>query len=306
MKINKQAILTVIGFLLICLITSSCASKSDMHDNSIQDSPSMDESGAPELGFGEESQPGINSNDIGGIEPEKIITNVYISLETTEFDSTIKGLNGIISRNKGYIESSHISSITRTNNRIFKHAEYTIRIPRDNIDSFTDEMDSVGNLVSRGTSKEDITKQYYDTKSRLNLLKTKEERMTELLKKAQKIEDIITIENQLSEIIYQKENLTKNILDMDDKVSYSIVNINISEVEKLRGDITTKTTFATKVFNTFSDSLYVFKIFIEKFTLVFIYALPFLLVGGTIIFLIIKIIKIRRGSKTQNRENISN
>ena len=137
-------------------------------------------------------------------------------------------------------------------------------------------------------------------------MKTKEERMTELLKKAQKIEDIITIENQLSEIIYQKENLTKNILDMDDKVSYSIVNINISEVEKLRGDITTKTTFATKVFNTFSDSLYVFKIFIEKFTLVFIYALPFLLVGGTIIFLIIKIIKIRRGSKTQNRENISN
>ena len=97
--------------------------------------------------------------------------------------------------------------------------------------------------------------------------------MTELLKKAQKIEDIISIENQLSEIIYQKENLTKNILDMDDKVSYSIVNINISEVEKLRGDITTKTTFATKVFNTFSDSLYVFKIFIEKFTLVFIYML---------------------------------
>ena len=119
--------------------------------------------------------------------------------------------------------------------------------------------------------------------------------MTALLKKADKMEDIIAIENQLSDIIHQKENLTKNILDMDDKVSYSIVSMNISEVEKLRNDITVKTTFAARISNAFSESLHTFKAFIEGFIIAIIYIWPFLLIGGLIVFLILRfIIKKRR------------
>ena len=41
------------------------------------------------------------------------------------------------------------------------------------------------------------------------------------------MEDIITLENQLSQIIYEKENLTANLKDMDDKVDYSTVHLEI-------------------------------------------------------------------------------
>lgn len=292
MKINRQAILIIMSLLLVCLIVSSCSSKSGMNESTAQDDAVMGGAEPSETDIKGESQSDAGFSS-GSIEPEKIITSVHLSLETTEFDSTIENLDNIINKNKGYIENSHISSRNRINNKIFKHAEYTVRIPKDNVNGFTDEIGSVGNVVSQSTSKEDITKQYYDTESRLNLLKVKEERMTALLKKAEKIEDIITIENQLSEIIHQKESLTKNILDMDDKVSYSIVHLDISEVEKLRSDVTTKTTFATRISNTFNDSLYTFKVFMEGFVLVFIYALPFLLIGGLAAFLIFKFIRKR-------------
>ena len=40
------------------------------------------------------------------------------------------------------------------------------------------------------------------------------------------MEDIIALENQLSTIIYEKENLTINIKDMDDKIDYSTSILN--------------------------------------------------------------------------------
>ena len=294
MKINKRVIPAIISLLLIALIICSCASKSDMSldENYIPQNMDTRDLAPSEADFEKGSQTGAG---IDNIEPEKIITSIHLNLETKEFDSTIENLGKIISTNKGYIENSHISDRGRINNKIYKYADYTIRIPRNNLEGFTDEISSIGNITSQNISKEDITKQYYDTESRLNLLKTKEERMTALLKKADKMEDIIAIENQLSDIIHQKENLTKNILDMDDKVSYSIVSMNISEVEKLRNDITVKTTFAARISNAFSESLHTFKAFIEGFVIVIIYIWPFLLIGGLIVFLILRfIIKKRR------------
>ncbi|HZK58215.1 MAG TPA: DUF4349 domain-containing protein, partial [Clostridia bacterium] len=278
-------------------IISSCASKPTMSEDSVQSNTAIGNRGEfPEVSPEESAQADADS-DIGGIEPEKVITSVFISLETTEFDSAIENLGSIVSKSKGYVENSNISSRGRINNKVFQHAQYTIRIPKGSVDTFTGEMDSIGNVVSQSTSKEDITKQYYDTESRLNLLKVKEERMTALLKKAERIEDIITIENQLSEIIHQKESMTKNILEMDDKVAYSIINMEISEVEKLRSDVTAKTTFAARISNAFNDSLYTFKVFVEGVVLIFVYTWPFLLVGGLIAFLVFKFIKTKRETK---------
>ncbi len=296
MKANKRAILIIISLLTVVLIISSCASKSDMSEDSIQSNATGNRGEFDEVSPEESAQADADSG-IGGIEPEKVITSVFLSLETTEFDSAIENLDNIVSKSKGYVENSHISSRGRINNKVFQHAQYTIRIPKGSVDTFTGGMDSIGNVVSQSTSKEDITKQYYDTESRLNLLKVKEERMTALLKKAEKIEDIITIENQLSEIIHQKENMTKNILEMDDKVAYSIINMEISEVEKLRSDITAKTTFATRISNAFSDSLYTFKVFVEGVVLIFVYTWPFLLVGGLVGFWVFKFVKTRREIK---------
>ena len=296
MKANKRAILIIISLLTVVLIISSCASKSDMSEDSIQSNATGNRGEFDEVSPEESAQADADSG-IGGIEPEKVITSVFLSLETTEFDSAIENLDNIVSKSKGYVENSHISSRGRINNKVFQHAQYTIRIPKGSVDTFTGGMDSIGNVVSQSTSKEDITKQYYDTESRLNLLKVKEERMTDLLKKAERIEDIITIENQLSEIIHQKENMTKNILEMDDKVDYSIINMEISEVEKLRSDVTAKTTFAARISNAFNDSLYTFNVFVEGVVLIFVYTWPFLLAGSLIAFLVFRFVKTRREIK---------
>lgn len=291
-RIKKAVVVPIISLLALVFliflfnVNNLSISKTSM-ENSVAD---MAIGSYPKMAAIEDEKLDFVS-DNSRVEPSKVITNVYISLETIEFGSTTDNLNEIINKNNGYKEDSSISHNNYINNRIYKYAQYTIRVPKESVDSFIKEISSIGNVVSQNTSKQDITKQYYDTESRLNVLKIKEERILTLLEKAEKIEDIIAIENQLSEIIYQKESLTKSILDMDDKVSYSTVSINISEVEKLTSGITTETTFGTKISNAFRDSLYFFKVVLEKFLITFIYVLPYFLIIGIIGILAYKFVR---------------
>jgi len=290
MRIKKRIAIPAVSILVIILMvfffnTSNFSNMESSRQNSAYDM-GMAIGSSPEMASSEEAKYDMNFSN--SLEPSKVITNIYISLETMEFSSTTDNLSGIINKYNGYIENSNISQNNYTNNKTLKRGEYTIRVSKEKIDSFINEIDSIGNVISQNTSKQDITKQYYDTESRLNVLKIKEERILALLERADKIEDIITIENQLSDIIYQKENLTKNLLDMDDKVSYSTVYVNISEVEKLTSGVTTKTSFGVKIATAISDSFYFFKVGLEKFVIAFIYAIPYLLIVGAIGILVYK------------------
>ena len=208
-------------------------------------------------------------------EPDKIITTVSITMETVEFDQTSENLNELIKKYKGYVESSNISHNNYIHSSRLKYSNYSIRIPRENLDKFVDDIKEIGNIISENTSKLDITKSYRDTESRLRVLETKEERILALLEKAEKMEDIIALENQLSEIIYQKENLTADLMEMDDKVDYSTVHLELREVAKLTPGENVKTPFFAKLANAFKNSIYYFTQNIESFLISIIYFLPY-------------------------------
>lgn len=144
-------------------------------------------------------------------------------------------------------------------------------------------------MLSENTNKQDVTKQYKDTESRLKVVTVKEERILALLEKAEKIEDIIALENQLNEVIYEKENLKTSLIDIDDKVDFSTLHINIQEVDRLTNSETVETTFGTRIKNAINDSFFGFKSSFENFVIWFIYSLPFIIVFGILIYIAFKI-----------------
>ena len=149
----------------------------------------------------------------------------------------------------------------------------------------------------------DITKQYRDTQSRLKVLETKEARILALLEKAEKMEDIIALENQLSTIIYDKENLTANIMNMDDSVNYSTVNFQLEEVAKLSSGDNIKTPFGTRVMNALKESAYYAGRFFEDAIIALIYFFPYGIVISIIGYLVLKIIKRRKGKSIRKDAN---
>lgn len=220
--------------------------------------------------------------DIGIMPPQqdsgdgsKIVVNVNLSIETTKFDESVISIENLIKTHNGFIaQSNTYSNGGSYGERTHRVASYTIRIPKENLEAFLASSGVVGEVVSKSSSKDDMSKYYQDTESRLNVLKIKEERLLELLDRAEKMEDIITLENTLNDVIYEKESLMGTLQSIDDRVSYSTVYVNVSEVERVEKPVTVETSFAEKIGNTFVKSIANAKHFFESIILGIIYALP--------------------------------
>ncbi len=289
---NKKLFFIVSLILSFSLIFSGCgAKKSESYDMATEDMPPTEQWREMDNNENEESK-----GQYGTTEPEKIITTISISMQTKEFVDTTNKLTAIIEKHKGYVENSNIFHNNYYNSARLKYSEYTIRIPKENLNQFVIDLKEIGNIISENTSKADITKQYKDTKSRLRVLEIKEGRILDLLKKAEKMEDIIALEDQLSNIIYEKENLTANIMDMDDKVNYSTVQFQLEEVAKLIPSENIKTPFWTKIGNAFKNSMYFFTDNVENLIISFIYFLPYGLIIGILAYLVWRFIKKRKNN----------
>mgnify|MGYP002226154573 CR=1 FL=1 len=76
-----------------------------------------------------------------------------------------------------------------------------------------------------------MTLTYVDLQSHRDALQTEQERLLQLLEQAESIEDIITIEQRLSDVRYQLESMESQLRSYDNQVDYSTVYLYIDEVE---------------------------------------------------------------------------
>ena len=104
------------------------------------------------------------------------------------------------------------------------------RIPSASFNSFMNEADGLGKIISRSTNVENITKQYNDNASQIESLKIQESRLLEMMEKAEIIDEMITVEARLSEIQSQLKSANNYQSSMDTDVEYSTVTINVAEV----------------------------------------------------------------------------
>lgn len=282
----------ILTLILLLAFISGCASQSkDM----VSEEPSAPNEGMPmpspavpsepaerPAEEGDFGKPDFGTGSGGSIEPDKIITTISLGFESTEFDKSLEELYKLIEENKGYISSSNIYFGNYYGSQMYRTGNFSIRIPRDMVNQFKAFIPQIGNIISESSSKEDVTRYYTDTESRLGVLEIKEERLLSLLERAEKIEDIIALENQLSEVIFEKENLKATLINLDDRIDYSTFNITINEVAKVTSTETVETTFFTKIKNAFNNSLYQFRRSLENFVIFLIYNLP-----GIIVLLIV-------------------
>ncbi len=285
--------LMIFSFLIsILLIFTSCGSSGN-HDNmATKENANISES--YEESYDSAAKDTIDSEDNidpSEVEPitDKIITNIYLDIETTDFKSFINNLEELLTKNNGYIENSNIYH--NDYSRTYKSGNFVIRIPKDKADEFKIAIAEKGHLTSESTNKQDVSSHYRDTESRLKIIETKEQRILKLLDSATTMSDIIELEKELNNTIYEKESLTSSLLNLDDSIDYSTVHINIMEVERYSNVENKDTGLSTRISNAFKDSLHFFTGSLEDILIFMIYAMPFLIIFIILIFIIRKLLK---------------
>ncbi len=188
-------------------------------------------------GTGSSDADGFVGGEVSVNLSEKIIYTAYSEIETTDFEGSIETVTTLLSQYGGFIESSSVTGndlqSTYNGYTSYRNATYSLRIPRENFSAVTAALPQIGNVLYLSHDATNITSQYTDTESRLNAYETEEARLLEILAKAETVEDLISVESRLSEVRYEMENLTSQLKNWDNQVSYSTVTLYIREVEIL-------------------------------------------------------------------------
>lgn len=218
----------------------------------------------------------------------KIIRTVNLYMETLYFDELVTILTQKAEQYEGYVESSDVSNhgYYGTGTR---YGYFRVRIPAAQADEYIKSMGDKGVIVSQSENLEDVTLQYVDTQSHIEMLKVERERLMELLEKAETLEEILMIEERLTSIRYELESYESQLKVLDNKINYTTIMIDVSEVEQ----ITTpqKASLGDKIADTFMDSLRGIRDGVEWLIVFIIGKIPYIALLAVFVLLIVLLIK---------------
>ena len=221
----------------------------------------------------------------------KLIRNVSMNLETREFDALTKSISDAVTFFGGYMEQADVSgnSLYWSGERSNRYSNITARIPENKLDAFLTEVSSQGNVTYKNESVQDVTLQYTDITSRKKTLQMEQERLWELLEKAESVDAVIALEARLSEVRYQLESIESQLRTLDNQIVYSTVYLSIQEVQVLTS--TDPDTIPVRIQKGLSRSFNTLKISSVDFLVWFISSLPILAVFAVLVFIAVIILK---------------
>ena len=236
------------------------------------------------------TDPARTSDEATPVE-RKLIRNVSMHLETREFDALTKSISDAVTFFGGYMEQSDVSgnSLYWSDERSSRCSNLTARIPENKLDAFLTEVSGQGNVTYKNESVQDVTLQYTDITSRRKTLQMEQDRLWELLEKAESIDAVIALEARLSEVRYQLESIESQLRTLDNQIVYSTVYLSIQEVQVLTS--TDPDTIPVRIQKGLSRSLNTLKISSIDFLVWFISSLPILAVFAVLVFIAVIILK---------------
>ena len=155
----------------------------------------------------------------------KIIKEGSISFKSTDAKKTRDDIVKFVNENNGYLSNDNITNYSgSTRYRI------TIRVPADNFDKLLEEISGAAKKVdSKEIKALDVTEEFVDVESRIKTKKELEARYKELLKQANKVDDILSIEKEIGALQTDIEVFEGKFRYLKDKIAYSTLTVDFYE-----------------------------------------------------------------------------
>ncbi|AOY76708.1 DUF4349 domain-containing protein [Clostridium formicaceticum] len=164
----------------------------------------------------------------------KIIQRGRVALEVENFEEVHQKVLTLVESTKGYVQHNEVYyySLNREYpEESLKNASMELKVPNHEFFSVFEALKTLGNVVEENTSAQDITESYMDIENQVKNLKIQEERLRDILQKAEKVEDLLRIENELNRIRTEINHFTGTLKNYDHLVAMSTISLNITQVK---------------------------------------------------------------------------
>jgi hypothetical protein len=243
-SISVRAIpVILVCMLLVVLPVLACASSPVNTSHSYETSPEvpMPPAPAPEPveapGFGIAKQTGgealsardYDDSDIDTID-RKIIKSGNITLVVDDIVVSIDAISDMANELGGYVVSSN--KYQSNNDRL--SGMVTIRVPAERFDDAFDRLRGLAiDVPYENTRSVDVTEEYTDLEAQLHNLEATEAQYLSLLEKAETVEDILKVQQELSNVRGQIERIKGRMQYLDRTSDMSLIEISLEEKKSI-------------------------------------------------------------------------
>ena len=280
---------------------SGYAERAPQNDSSAYDSYRDGESfESDSAGDDGSNMPNYHQSEAKAIDRQKLVYSCDMSIDVLEFDEAVDEIHNLIDRNNGFIESENFSDGGNTSQwryadtQKWKTLNTTIRIPSANYDEFCKDAESIGDMRRKNSSVQNLTTEYSDLKTTLEIYEAKEKRYLDILADIKNEADAISVENELTSIEVEIARIKTRMNNIENDVAYSYIYLNLNEVREYseKPEIVKTDTFGQRLKNTLSKTGSSFLNFLEVILFIVIRVFPYLLFIGIIIFIFVKMIQL--------------
>jgi hypothetical protein len=170
-----------------------------------------------------------SSNTASNIEP-KVIKTASLSITVDDVDKTVGQITNEAVLVNGFVQNSSVTE----NEKGQKYATIILRAPAASFESLINKIKALAKLVEReDINGQEVTQEYVDLQADLTHNQAVEAQYLELLKRAQKVEEIIAVRDKLDQVQAEIERIKGRIRYLDNQTEMSTIAVTISSEAKV-------------------------------------------------------------------------
>lgn len=151
----------------------------------------------------------------------QIIKSANIRIEVEAPNKTAEEIKNHVKAISGYVDKSY--------NRDKKSVSLTVKVPQPKLESFLAHVAKKGKVLSKSIHSRDVTNELVDINARLKNLTSLRSKFRILLDRAKTVDEILTIEKELSRIQTDIDRIEGHRKSLKNQVELSSVYIEIEQ-----------------------------------------------------------------------------
>ncbi|MEF8779935.1 MAG: DUF4349 domain-containing protein [Haloferacaceae archaeon] len=210
----------------------------------------------------------------------QLIFTGRVELEVESYEAADGEVRAIVERRGGFVSDS-AQRVHERHNETWTTGELVVRVPSDSFEESVEEISGVGEVQSVTTDSEDVTDQLVDVEARLENLRAERDRYRELYEEANETEDVLAVQERLSETQEEIERLEARQRSLEERVAYATITVSLAEPEPEPDRPEPEAWYDTPVTAAFFDSVSGVGTVLRATVVAMAYAAPYALAFGT-------------------------
>jgi len=187
-------------------------------------------SGGAAAGSGSSAKGSSPASPADIVAADKLVRTASLQVQVDDVEARAAQARQIAVAAGGMVVSENSSAVPGNDGSIDKQgsrSSMTLAVPSDTLDRVMDDLGKLGTIVQRASSARDVTSTYVDTQSRIATMKAGLDQLRALLGKATDLNQIVSLETEISRRQADLDSLQAQLNALDKKVAMSTVTATL-------------------------------------------------------------------------------